>query len=170
MSITKTKNELIWLGHLVSEVQMKEIESIRIKAKVHDRFWLSESILGEHGFKPLTTVQEQAFCQVLCHEGCIASGLLFGFSLSSYYKLSRRVLLEAAAFDYCFICLEFFLLHHREPNFAEAAEFLNGTDVLYQICLFVLKNKYRLDKRQQSHAVFQFCDALTRNVHHHICH
>ena len=108
MSITIVKNELIWFGHLVSEVQMREIEKIRSKTKIHDKFWLPESILGERGFKPIETIQEQAFCQVLCHEGCIAAGLLFGFSLSSYYKLSRRVLLESTAFDYCFICLDFF--------------------------------------------------------------
>lgn len=150
----------IWLGDLISSKQLKESQILRRKQErgqvTHRCFLYNHSIQGESGLLPLTSIEQQAFCQTLAHFGCIPSSLLLGFSLSTAYQKTQRVYCDINAYQYCFVGVEKIMLHHLEDGFLEAAEILTSSNTFYRVCDFLISNYSSLGIENKSHPVIEF--------------
>lgn len=158
--------KVCWLGNLVTDDHLVEIAK-GIKAdKHHDCFLYPYTKHGADGFVPLETVEQQAFCQHLAHLGCIPAMLLFGFSLSSAYIDTRRVICPTSGDEYLFAGLSAFLLHHRDPGFEEEFAFFWGNFWFSEICRYVLSWFLMNRPNDREHPVRQFCEWWVEGVEH----
>ena len=150
----------IWTGELLHPDRIPEVNRLCderfIKSLRHPQFILPHSILGEKGFIQLETAEQQAFCQILAHAGCIPSCLLFGLSLSDLPPLTPRVLCDINAYEYMYLGLEGMLYHHHEPGFVDEAGFLVGTRTMYNICQYVIERSKPLGFDHENTAVVNF--------------
>ena len=132
----------LYMGGLLDEKLELEVKSLIKSARAgrldHPRIILPISSFGQYGFRPIKTITHQAFTQQLAYEGCIASTLLFGHSLSEISPLSSRVICEINAFEYMYIGLEAILFCCNEVGFAKAFEYVASSSVLYDVCHYVL--------------------------------
>ncbi|MFC4653935.1 hypothetical protein ACFO3I_02730 [Rheinheimera marina] len=147
-----------WLGHLLSKVDIQDIEFAVQAEKMHNRFLFPYTRQGEYGFTPLQTVEQQAFCQALAHRGCIPAALLFGYSLSYNYPASSRVLCTISSLEYLLAGLTALLCHHRDVGFNDEFTFLYGNTLLYKICLYVLEQLGSASEQEQRNPVIEFCE------------
>ncbi|WP_397472637.1 hypothetical protein [Rheinheimera sp.] len=152
----------IWLGNFITTEHVAEFNFIRKIAGVHQRFLYPYTRQGRRGFQQLYSVEQQAYCQMLAHKGCIASCMLFGFSLSAAYRDSRRIICIKNAYEYAFLGIEGLLQCSVEDSFLDEVEQYLDSPVFYQICAF-LAEKYPQfgGPEHQQHPVIQFCQALT---------
>ena len=152
----------VWLGNFITAEQVAESNRVKQIKGVHPRFLYPYTRQGRHGFQQLYSVEQQAFCQMLAHQGCIASALLFGFSLSADYRVSRRIICIKNAFDYAFLGIEGLLQCSDDNSFLEAIEQFLDSPLFYQICEFLVdKSQLFGGAEYQHHPVIQFCQALT---------
>ena len=156
----KVHSMQIWLGELISSKQLKESQLLRLQQQrgqvTHRCFLYNHSIQGESGLLPLENIEQQAFCQTLAHHGCIASALLFGFSLATAYPKTQRVYCDINAYEYCFVGVEKIMHHHLEDGFIEAAEILTSSETFYKICDFLISNYSALGFEYKNHPVIDF--------------
>ena len=92
-----------WLGNFLTDTNMDEIIQAQMYPKCHDNFIYPYMKQRSCQFTPIYTIEEQAICQVLSHMGCIPATLLFGYSLSTEYEVSARVVCAEKSFEYLFI-------------------------------------------------------------------
>ena len=99
---------------------------------------------------------------MLAHQGCIASALLFGFSLSADYRVSRRIICIQNAYEYAFLGMEGLLKCSGDSSFLEEIEQCLDSPLFYQICEFLVEKSQQFGGAEyQHHPVIQFCRALT---------
>ena len=150
----------IWTGELIAKDRIEEVNRLCSKKFIHTlkhpKFILPQSILGERGFKPLVSIEEQAFCQVLAHAGCIPSCLLFGLSLSNAPPLTSRVYCDINAYEYMYLGLEAMLYQHQNEGFVDEANFLASTRTLYEICQHVIEQSKSLGFKHEDTDVIKF--------------
>jgi hypothetical protein len=155
----------VWLGNFISARHAVELKRVRQMSGVHPRCLYLYTHQGRRGFKPLYRFEQQAFCQFLAHQGCVVSSLLFGFSLSTSYRDSRRIICTISAYQYVFWGLESLLQCSQDQEFLpHIAPFLDDP-LLQLICEFLLQKRQALGIEQhQFHPVIEFCQALTLNT------
>ena len=129
----------VWLGHFVTTEQMTEINYVQQIVGVHRNYLYPHTQQGKFGFQQLHTVEQQAFCQMLAHQGCIASCLLFGFSLSTAYQDSRRIICLKSAYEYAFVGMEGLLMLSSDTSFRQQIESFADSFVFYRICEFLVE-------------------------------
>lgn len=105
------------MRNLLSADMAKEIRDLGKCPGSHHRFLYPYTLVGSRGFRQLYSIEEQAFCQSLAHRGCIPSSLLFGYSLTTDYRDSRRVYCDVNAFEYQFIGIEALMNHCLDDGF-----------------------------------------------------
>ena len=156
----KVNSMQLWTGELLAKDRAEEVNRLCSKEFIqtlrHPQFILPQSILGERGFQALESVEQQAFCQILAHEACIPSCLLFGLSLSDVPPITSRVLCDINAFEYMYIGLEAMLYHHQDEGFVDEADFFIGTRAMYEICQYVIERSTPLGFEDEKTDVIQF--------------
>ena len=151
----------VWLGNFITAEHIAESNHVKQIEGVHQRFLYPYTRQGRYGFQQLYSVEQQAFCQMLAHQGCIASTLLFGFSLSSDYRVSRRIICPQNAYEYMFLGIEGLLECSAENGFVDEIEHFLVSPVLIQICAFLAEKSQQFGPvEHQSHPVIQFCRAI----------
>ncbi len=156
--------KICWLGNLITAADLHEIEC-GIKAKrSHARFLYPYTRQGELGFVPLETVEQQAFCQYLAHQGCIPSMLLFGFSLSFAYIGTPRVICPMASAEYLFAGISAFLVHHRDKGFEREFAYFWGNFWFHEVCKYMLDWFVTNAPHDYDHPVRQFCEWWVANT------
>lgn len=151
----------VWLGNFITAEQVAESKHVKQIKGVHQRFLYPYTRQGRYGFQQLYSVEQQAFCQMLAHQGCIASALLFGFSLSTDYRVSRRIICPQNAYEYMFLGIEGLLECSAENSFVEEIEHFLVSPVLMQICTFLAEKSQQLGPvEHQCHPVIQFSRAM----------
>ena len=152
----------VWLGNFITAEQVTEFNYVKQIKGVHQRFLYPYTRQGRYGFQQLYSVEQQAFCQMLAHQGCIASALLFGFSLSADYRVSRRIICIQNAYEYAFLGMEGLLKCSGDSSFLEEIEQCLDSPLFYQICEFLVEKSQLFGGAEyQHHPVIQFCRALT---------
>ena len=155
----------IWLGNFITSEQVAESNRVKQIKGIHQRLLYPYTRQGRYGFQQLYSVEQQAFCQMLAHQGCIASALLFGFSLSADYRVSRRVICIQNAYQYAFLGMEGLLECSEESGFLEAIEHFLVSPVLIQICTFLTEKSQQFGPvEHESHPVIQCCRALMQTA------
>ena len=156
----KVNSMQLWIGELLAKGRVEEVNRLCSKEFIqtlrHPNFILPQSILGERGFIPLESAEQQAFCQILAHAGCLPSCLLFGLSLSDSSPITSRVLCDINAYEYLYVGLEMMLYQHQDDGFVDEAEFFIGTRAMYEICQYVIERSKPLGFDHEQTDVMQF--------------
>lgn len=156
----KIYQDAFWLGQMLTTDQISELNSIGVISRAHLRFLLPYSSVGQRGFQPLIDLEQQAFCQILAHKGCIPGCLLFGYSLTLDYELSRRAIAEPTAYEYMFRGIEAFLFHHKDKGFEEEWVYFQGSHTLYRICVYLVSKATIYRPKTPNHSVIEFSKTL----------
>ena len=149
-----------WLGNFVTDTHMNDIIQAEQQPKCHEKFVFPYTEQSSGSFVPLYTLEEQAVCQVMAHRGCIPATLLFGYSMTTEYESSARVICEVNSFQYMFLGIAALLYHHRDRGFYHELQFLYGNMLLYKMCRFLIANNARLGFNVNGHPVMEFCQEV----------
>lgn len=164
----KVNSMQLWVGELLDPNRVAELNRLCSEEFIlslnHSRFILPQSILGERGFIPLETTEQQAFCQILAHAGCIPSCLLFGLSLSDAPPITPRVLCDINAYEYMYIGIEAILHQHNESGLVEEAEYFVGTKTMYQICQYVIEKSQTTRNEKLQDPVLEFAKICLASI------
>ena len=153
-----------WLGNFVTDNHMNDIIQAEQQPKCHDKFIFPYTSQSSGTFAPLYTLEEQAVCQLMAHRGCIPATLLFGYSMTTDYEPSARVLCDVNSFQYMFLGIAALLYHHKDRGFYHELQFLYGNMLLYKMCHFLIANHARLGFNVDGHPVMEFCQDVVQEV------